>query len=204
MEASGSKDDHIQAGCSPEAKSRQTVRRDGFFGTASVYIVGLWSEVDLPGESKVKRVVARTCRRWAVGAVKTAYRAPGAMFNSVPLKRSLPVQTGQVTSPLVHHPMRHVAVTCNADLVTEDAGAGPSINCTAEDAAALECNSPVRMDYIALSANNRSLEGTVKACSNLEGDNRVSTGRSHTNDVFTVSTVEGRGYRLGLSLRQRQ
>ncbi len=44
MEASGSKDDHIQAGCSPEAKSRQTVRRDGFLGTASVYIVGLWSE----------------------------------------------------------------------------------------------------------------------------------------------------------------
>ncbi len=29
MEASGSEDDHIQAGCSPEAKSRQTVRRDG-------------------------------------------------------------------------------------------------------------------------------------------------------------------------------
>ena len=109
------KDDHIQVGCSPEAKSRQTVRRDGFLGTASVYIVGLWSEVDLPGESKVKRVVARTCRGWAVGAVKTAYRAPGAMFNSVRRIRSLPVQTGQVTSALVHHPMRHVAVTGKGD-----------------------------------------------------------------------------------------
>ena len=204
MEASGSKDDHIQAGCSPEAKSRQTVRRDGFFGTASVYIVGLWSEVDLPGESKVKRVVARTCRRWAVGAVKTAYRAPGAMFNSVPLKRSLPVQTGQVTSPLVHHPMRHVAVRCKAHRCTGDASAGPSVNCTAEDAASLDRNSPVRMDYIALSANPRSLHSAVKASSFAQGDNRVWTDRSHTYDVFTVSTVEGRGYRLGLSLRQRQ
>jgi len=65
-------------------------------------------------------------------------------------------------------------------------------------------NSPVRMDYIALSANQRSLEGAVKACSNARGDNRGWTDRSHTNDVFTVSTVEGRGYRLGLSFRQRQ
>ena len=75
----------------------------------------LWSEVDLPGVIKVKRVVARTCRGWAVGAVKTASRAPRAMFTNF-LSRSLPVQTGQATSPLVHHPMRHVAVTCNADL----------------------------------------------------------------------------------------
>ena len=60
------------------------------------------------------------------------------------------------------------------------------------------------MDYIALSANPRSLESTVKASSFFEGDNRVSADRSHTNDVFTVSTVEGRGYRLGLSFRQRQ
>ena len=37
------------------------------------------------------------------------------MFNSVPLIRSLPVQTGQVTSALVHHPMRHVAVTGKGD-----------------------------------------------------------------------------------------
>src|SRR6266581_4236249 len=107
---------------------------------------------------KGKRVIARTCRGWAVGAVKTAYRAPGAMFNSVPLKRSLPVQTGQVTSPLVYHPMARVR---NVDLYTEDASAGPSVNCTTEDAAALDRNSPVRMDYIALSANPSSLEGAV-------------------------------------------
>ena len=116
----------------------------------------------------------------------------------------MPVQTGQVTSPLVVHPMRHVAVTGKGDLVTVDRGAGPSINCTAEDAAALECNSPVRMDYIALSANPRSLESAVNACSNLEGDNRVLTGRSHTNDVFTVSSASACRYRLGLSFRQRQ
>ena len=61
------------------------------------------------------------------------------------------------------------------------------------------------MDYIALSANPRSLESAVvKAYSFFEGDNRVSADRLHTNDVFTVSTVEGRGYRLGLSFRQRQ
>ena len=60
----------------PEAKSRQTVGRDGFLGTASVYIVGLWSEVDLPGGIKGKRVIARTCRGWAVGAVKTASGLP--------------------------------------------------------------------------------------------------------------------------------
>ena len=126
------------------------------------------------------------------------------MFNSVPLKRSLPVQTGQVTSPLVHHPMRHVAVTCKADRYTDDASAGPSVNCTAEDAASLARKNPVRMDYIALSANRRSHEGAVKACSNARGDNRAWTDRSHTNDVFAVSSVEGRGYRLGLSFRQRQ
>ncbi len=60
------------------------------------------------------------------------------------------------------------------------------------------------MDYIALSANPRSLESTVKACSNARGNNRVSTGRSHTNDVFTVSTASGYRYRLGLSVWQRQ
>ncbi len=122
------------------------------------------------------------------------------MFNRI-LSRSLPVQTGQVTSPLVYHPMARVR---NVDLVTEDAGAGPFVNCTAEDAAALDRNIPVRMDYVALSANHRSLESTVKACSNFEGDNRVWTDRSHANDVFTVSTASGYRYRLGLSFRQRQ
>ena len=122
------------------------------------------------------------------------------MFNSI-LSRSLPVQTGQITSPLVHHPMvRHV----NVDHCTDDAGAGPPVNCTAEDAASLDRNSPIRMDYIALSANPRSLHSAVKASSFAQGDNRVSADRLHTNDVFTVSTVEGRGYRLGLSFRQRQ
>ena len=61
------------------------------------------------------------------------------------------------------------------------------------------------MDYIALSANPRSLEGAVvKAYSFAQGDNRVWTDRLHTNDVFTVSSVEEGGYRLGLSFRQRQ
>ena len=101
--------------------------------------------------------------------------------------------------------MRHVAVRCKAHRCTDDASAGPSVNSTAEDAASLARKSPVRMDYIALSANSRSLEGAVvKACSNARGDNRVWTDRSHTNDVFTVSRVEERGYRLGLSFRQRQ
>src|SRR6266567_9629742 len=152
---------------------------------------------------KGKRVIARTCRGWAVGAVKTAYRAPRAIFNSINRIRSLPVQTGQITSPLVHHPMRHVAVKCKADRCTDDAGAGPPVNCTAEDAASLDRNSPIRMDYIALSANPRSLESAVKAYSFAQGDNRVWTGRSHTNDVFTVNTVSGRGYRrAGFSPRK--
>src|SRR5260370_26267065 len=125
------------------------------------------------------------------------------MFNSI-LIRSLPVQTGQVTSPLVPHPMRHVAVTCNADLVTEDHSARPSINSTVEDAAALDRSSAVGTEYVALSANPRSIESTVKACSNREGGNRVLTGRSLTNDVFTVSSASACRYRLGLSFRQRQ
>ena len=125
------------------------------------------------------------------------------MFNSIPLKRSLSVQTGQITSPLVRHPMRHVAVKCKVGRYTDDAGAGPLVNCTAEDAASLDCNSPIRMDYIALSANPRSLESAVKAASFAQGDNRVWTDRLHTNDVFTVNTVSGRGYRrAGFSPRQ--
>ena len=62
----------------------------------------------------------------------------------------------------------------------------------------------VGMDYITLSANPRSLESAVKACSNLEVDYRGSTGRSHTHDVFTVSRASACRYRLGLSFRQRQ
>src|SRR5437899_828253 len=133
----------------------------------------------------------------------TSGSAPRAMFNII-LKRSLPAQTGQVTSPLVHHPVRHVAVTCNAHLVTEDHSAGPSIDCTAEDAAALDRSSAVGMESVALSANPRSLESAVKAYSNLEGDNRDLADRSHTNDVFTVSSASACRYRLGLSFRQRQ
>jgi hypothetical protein len=67
------------------------------------------------------------------------------MFNII-LKRSLPAQTRQVTSPLVHHPMRHIAVTCNLNMVTEDDSAGPSIDCTAEDAAAMDRSSAAGME----------------------------------------------------------
>src|SRR5207249_9766501 len=119
-----------------------------------------WIEVYLPGVIKGKRVIARACRGWAIGAVKTASGAPGAIFTNL-LIRSLPVQTGQITSPLVHHPMRHLAVTCNADLVTEDHGAGLSINRTAEDAAALDRSSAVGTEYIALSTNPRAVESAV-------------------------------------------
>src|SRR5439155_15529811 len=120
------------------------------------------------------------------------------------LKPSLPVQTGQVTSPLVHHPMRQIAVRCNADVVTEDRSAGRSINCAAEEAAALDRSSAVGTEYVALSANPRSIESAVKAYSDLEGNNRVCTGCSLTNDVFTVSSASACRYRLGLSFRQRQ
>src|SRR5215831_2051583 len=129
-------------------------------------------EVDLPGVIKVKRVVARTRLGWAVSAVKTASRAPRAMFTSF-RSDSMPVQTGQVTSPLVHLPMRHLAVRCNADLVTEDHGARSSINCAAEEAAAYDHSSAVGMEQIALSANVRSIESTVKACSNFEDGDRI-------------------------------
>jgi hypothetical protein len=90
------------------------------------------------------------------------------------------------------------------DLVTEAAGAGPSVNCTAEDAATLASYVAVA-DYIALSANPRSLESAMKACSNAQGDNRVWTVWFLTNDVFTVSSAEGRWYRLaGFSIPQRE
>ena len=62
----------------------------------------------------------------------------------------------------------------------------------------------VGIDYIPLSADPRSGESAGIVCSNAEGDNRVWTDKANISDAFTVSTVEGRGYRLGLSFRQRQ
>src|SRR5215510_8374541 len=132
-------------------------------------MIGLWRELNLSDDIKGKRVIARACRRRAVDAVKTARRAPRAIFNTRH-SRSPPMQTGQVASPLLRHPRVYPHDFADVGRVTEDAGAGPSVNCTAEDAATLGRQVAVGMDCVALSANPCSLESAVEACSHTEGD----------------------------------
>ena len=111
----------------------------------------------------------------------------------------------ETTSPLSAHKMQGFVAGHSVAyaFISEEQRAGPAIDGTSEEGSAMKRYGTVAMNYIQLSAHERSDEGASSRSSNVERDNQVFTDLARRTSVIEAGKKLS-ACRLRVVLRQLQ
>lgn len=107
----------------------------------------------------------------------------------VTLKRSAPLQSGEIASSLINHPVCGGRGREGGALVTHDHRTRPCRNRARKNPAPVESGCAVRIYDVPLKTLVRPVEGTRKIFCNKDGEDQIRTGLANVSDDIAVIPI---------------